>query len=424
MENGAEKAFNKLFSELEDCKEEEQKVKIEEINEAMEVMRKEELESVFTKEQFDKMEQMIEEKKMLMENAILVLKHIGYMKELKFTSNLSFERSLLSKRFEEMIGDGNEKKEGKDEKLLDDLYECHLLNKCNVTSNETLKIYVRRLLKVALKKEEKEEVGKEVEMALMALSCIREYFRILKKLYLEEISEIIQHHQEHHNLTQLAYQSAWGFLISRFVNEKSLGDAIVNELHFAREAARELEELSKRVDWKRGKETKEEYILLRWFRTFNNFFRGCKLWNEEFAGLIESIVRILRTAKDNYGEISNQCISSLRNAADSTGVKVEDLLKGGAVDAVLEEIQQSIIDRKTAYECLNFFYFISWRMKEKGDDKMKEAKRKITKRELFEKLEEEGYEDDISSFYRLLCFLKKIYFDKLPTNISVYFVNV
>ncbi|KAH7821157.1 uncharacterized protein MONOS_6363 [Monocercomonoides exilis] len=421
MENGATKTFFKLFSELEDCKEEEQKVKIEEINGVIDGMDKREFISIFTKEQFDKMYKMIEENKMSMENAILMLKHIGYLKELKFISNLSFERSLLSKRFEEMIADGNEKKYTKNEKLLADLWECHLLNKCNVTSNETLNTYIRRLLKIASNKEGKEEIRKEVEMALLALSNVK-FYRILKKLYLEEISEIIQHHQKHRNLTQLAYQSAWGFLMNRFDNENSLGDAIVNELHFAREAARELEELSKGVDWKRGKETKEEFILLRWFRTLDSFFYLCKLWNEEFAGLIESIVRVLRTAKDSYGEISKKCAFSLRRAADSTGVKIEDLLKGGAVGVVLEEIQQSTIDHKTAYDCLNFFYFISWRMEEKGYDKMKEAKRKITKRELFEKMEEEGYEDTIASFYGLLRFLNKKYVDKLPTKISVYFM--
>ncbi|KAH7828412.1 uncharacterized protein MONOS_15190 [Monocercomonoides exilis] len=104
------------------------------------------------------------------------------------------------------------------------------------------------LLKVTLKKEEDEETQKEVEMALLALSCIYSHYEIEQKQYLNEIKEIIHYHQEHHNLTRLAYLYAWEFLILRLNTDKSLNEVIVNELHFIREARREIEDLSKCVD--------------------------------------------------------------------------------------------------------------------------------------------------------------------------------
>ncbi|KAH7819317.1 uncharacterized protein MONOS_9719 [Monocercomonoides exilis] len=183
-----------LFYELEDCPEIEQKVKILEMNEMVDEMDEEEFRQVFTVELFNRIDQMIEEKK------------------------LSFEKSAV------------------------------LLKQA-----------------VALKKEESEEAQKEVEMALLALSCINDNDFLEQKLYLNEIREIIQYHQECRNLSHLAYQSAWKFLMGRFYESKSLEGLIVNELHFVREARRELEDLTRRVDWKkkeveRGKETKEEHI--------------------------------------------------------------------------------------------------------------------------------------------------------------------
>eukprot|EP00770_Monocercomonoides_exilis_P000423 MONOS_420.1-p1 / transcript=MONOS_420.1 / gene=MONOS_420 / organism=Monocercomonoides_exilis_PA203 / gene_product=unspecified product / transcript_product=unspecified product / location=Mono_scaffold00007:27207-27823(-) / protein_length=132 / sequence_SO=supercontig / SO=protein_coding / is_pseudo=false len=74
--------------------------------------------------------------------------------------------------FEKMIIDENEKKEGKNEKLLVDLCECYLLFYSGVFSSKMLSLCVPCLLKFALKKEEREKVQKEVEMALLALSCI------------------------------------------------------------------------------------------------------------------------------------------------------------------------------------------------------------------------------------------------------------
>ncbi|KAH7821033.1 uncharacterized protein MONOS_17783 [Monocercomonoides exilis] len=113
-----------------------------------------------------------------------------------------------------------------------------------MTVSEIFDKFVPSVLKVALKKEESEEIQKEVEIALLSLSNIG-YCKVRQEQYYFEIKEILKYHQEHHNLTHLAYQSAWQFFIYRFFNDNSLEDTISNELHFGREATRELEELEK-----------------------------------------------------------------------------------------------------------------------------------------------------------------------------------
>ncbi|KAH7831001.1 uncharacterized protein MONOS_16098 [Monocercomonoides exilis] len=235
--------FSKLLDQLDHCNETEQKQKIPEMNEIIDGMNNEELKSIFTEERFDKIYKMIEEKKMTMENVILLLKHAGNCNVLKNVWNRCFERSSLRGRLMKMIIEEDKKNEEKNEKLLVDLCECYILPSCSFSSG-LLSICVPCLLKAALKKEEDEETQKEVEIALLALSNLSKYVKVPKELFLDEIKEIIEYHQEHHNLTQLAYQSAWQFLIKRFIRNKSYED-IVNELHFAREASRELEELSK-----------------------------------------------------------------------------------------------------------------------------------------------------------------------------------
>eukprot|EP00770_Monocercomonoides_exilis_P007635 MONOS_7596.1-p1 / transcript=MONOS_7596.1 / gene=MONOS_7596 / organism=Monocercomonoides_exilis_PA203 / gene_product=unspecified product / transcript_product=unspecified product / location=Mono_scaffold00263:62540-63309(+) / protein_length=235 / sequence_SO=supercontig / SO=protein_coding / is_pseudo=false len=233
-----------------------------------------------------------------------------------------------------MIIEGNKKKDGKDEYQLVNLCECYLLN-CALAPNEFPSICLPCLLKAASKKEEDDETQKEVEMALLSLSNIP-YFRFDKELYLNEIKEIILNHQERHNLTRLAYQSAWQFLMNEFEYEEGLEGVIVNELHFIKEAPTEMEELSKYANWKRekkderGKEIKEELPLIGWLGTLKCYFLSCKLWNEEFAGLIDGILRAFRAAKENYRDISYWCVCSFEEAADQNAVKGDDLLKGGS----------------------------------------------------------------------------------------------
>eukprot|EP00770_Monocercomonoides_exilis_P014578 MONOS_14524.1-p1 / transcript=MONOS_14524.1 / gene=MONOS_14524 / organism=Monocercomonoides_exilis_PA203 / gene_product=unspecified product / transcript_product=unspecified product / location=Mono_scaffold01018:2855-3904(-) / protein_length=327 / sequence_SO=supercontig / SO=protein_coding / is_pseudo=false len=327
-----------------------------------------------------------------------------------------------------MIAEENlKKKEEKNEKLLIDLCECYI-SLYYLLSPEIISICVPCLLKVALKKEENEKTQKEAETALLALSNIKFDF-LNQGQYLNEIKEIIKHHQEHRNLTRLAYQSAWEFLVTKFLDDGSLKEVIVNELRFGREAARELEALSKCVDWKRkkevrGKEKKEEIALLRWLQALVVFLSSSKLWNEEFIELIGSIVQVFRAARENKREISYWCISSLRNAAGNGFVPIEAFLKNGAINAVLEEFQRPTLDDEKAYECLKFFINASNRMEEKMDNKMVEVKRKITKKELFDKLEEEGYEDTIISFHKIFDYLNRKYYRETSLNISDYFANI
>eukprot|EP00770_Monocercomonoides_exilis_P008026 MONOS_7984.1-p1 / transcript=MONOS_7984.1 / gene=MONOS_7984 / organism=Monocercomonoides_exilis_PA203 / gene_product=unspecified product / transcript_product=unspecified product / location=Mono_scaffold00289:33874-34863(+) / protein_length=311 / sequence_SO=supercontig / SO=protein_coding / is_pseudo=false len=301
-----------------------------------------------------------------------------------------------------------DKKEEKNEKLLVDLCECYLLFYIEFPSLDLILTCVPCLLKATLKKEENDETQKEVEIALLALSRINRHYFLRQELYLKEITEIIEHQQKHRNLSQLAYQSTWKFFIYRYFNDYFLKGNIMNKLHFGREAARELEELIKCVDWNRkngeegGKEAKEELILLRCLQTIVVYFCICKLENEENEGLIKSIVKVLRAVKDNRRDISDQCISSLRNAAENRVVKVEYLLKGGAVEAVLEGMQRPTLNECLRFDCLQFFMNVSERLNEKVDNKTEEEERKATKRKIIDKMEEEGYEDTITSFHKTL----------------------
>ncbi|KAH7832295.1 uncharacterized protein MONOS_16871 [Monocercomonoides exilis] len=423
--------FSKLLREMEECGEDEQKQKIEEMKELINEMNTDDFRHVFTKEQFNKFEKMIEEKKISLENAALLLKHVGYCKKLKNIWIDGLKESLLNKRLELIIiAEDEKKKDEKNENLLIDLCECYI-SLSRGFPPELLSICVPHLLKKALMKGKNEEIQKEVEIVLLALSNI-DHYGVNQALYLDEIKEIIQHHQEHHNLTQLAYQSAWLFLSYRlFFNDKSFKEVVANELHFVREAKRELVELTRQVDWmkkeeNRGKkEEKELYIFFGWFSSIGNFLINCDLWNEEFAGLICSITRLLRVAKDNYRDIRRWFISILKTAAQKGAAKVDDLLKGGAVEAVLEEILQPAIDGMTEEDCFIFFLNISERLNEKEEDEKEEEERKAAKMEIFEKLEKEGYEDAIFSFHEKLP--KAVFhpsFMFVPKNLSDYLMHL
>ncbi|KAH7818682.1 uncharacterized protein MONOS_15802 [Monocercomonoides exilis] len=245
-----------------------------------------------------------------------------------------------------MIIDENEKKEGKNEKQIAYLSKCYLFLNFRFSS-ELLSICVPCLLKIASKKEESEEAQKEVEVALLALSNIEQSDKLDQKLYLTDITEIIEYNQEHQHLTRLAYQSAWQFLGKGFFKEKILEDVITNELYLGRDAVRELEDLSKSVDWKRkeergkeAKEVKEVLITGRLLSAINDNLAWCTLWNESFTGLIGRIVQVFRASRDNNREIDMECIESMSKAACCKTVKDVVLLISGAVDDVSEEIQQ------------------------------------------------------------------------------------
>ncbi|KAH7821875.1 uncharacterized protein MONOS_2787 [Monocercomonoides exilis] len=419
------KKFTELFSEFEDCDKVSQKQNVYELNRLIDEMNKEEFRSVFNNEMFDKINKMIEEKKMDLKNAILLLKQVGYCNELNESQICGFYFTLLSKSFEKMIFEEEEKKEEKDEKLLVDLCECNLLLG-SIFSSKLISICVPCLLKVASDKEENEEAQKEVEMALLALNNIG-FCKVEQELFLDKITEIIKYLQEHRNLTRLAYQSVWQFLINQLRNNRSWEYVVANELHFAREAIKELEELSKCVDWKRQKdeegvnETKEEIILKRWLKTLLIYFRYCQLRNEEFVKLIGNIAQILRTAKNNFGEICDRCLECFDNSVRNKSVEIEHFLESGAIDVIFEMIVQSNIDLRQNICCLSFIKKLCKRLKEKKASESYEAKRKEVKRKLFEKLEEYGYEDWTIGFN--YCFVEEdedCYF--LIENLNDYFV--
>ncbi|KAH7824569.1 uncharacterized protein MONOS_5310 [Monocercomonoides exilis] len=393
-------------------------------------MGKEEIESAFTKELFDKMQKMIEEKKMSMENVIVLLKRMGYCKTLKKIWIHSFEKSFLNKRFEKMIVEEEKKKdEEKHEILLVDLCECYLLLSKGIP-DELLSICMSCLLKVATKNEKNDEVLEEVEVALLALSCINMFCNVPKELYLSELKEIIKHHQEHHNLTRLAYQCIWEFLINRLIKDENLEDVALNELHFVREARRELKDLTGSADWKgkeegeKGgrKEAKEVLVIKRWLLTLICFLYLYKLLSEELTGLFGGVVSVFRAAKDNCVDVSSWCTTSLRRIADIRAIDVDVSLKKGIVDLFSGEMKQSSLNDEIIKDGLFFFFKISGRLKEKTDNEAEKMKRKATKMEMFEKMEEEGFEDSIVSLYGEISFLNKKY-KELSKNLADYFVN-
>ncbi|KAH7818428.1 uncharacterized protein MONOS_18016 [Monocercomonoides exilis] len=418
------KKFTELFSQLSYSSDDEQREKIEEMNEVMGKMNKEEFMSVFTKDLSNRMKEMTDEKILSMENAILLLKHVGYCQTLKCFYDFAFKDSFLSDRFQEMIIEEKMMKEEKDEKLLVDLCECYLLLN-RWPSSEMSSIIVPCLLKVALKREESEESQKEVEMALLALSNFWSD-KVPKELWINEFKEIFQYHKEHHNLTRIAYQSAWKFFLSRTHFDHSLEHVIVNEVHFEREAIRELEELAKWMNWKKKeeemskKESKEVLIIGRWLCALGIFFRLFRFWKEEFAELIGSVANVCRTARENYKEISNWCIFVFEAAAGSRDATIEDLLESGAIDAIFEEIHKPTMDDRITNKILNFFMSISRKAKEKKRDEMEEVKRKEAKRKVFEMMEEEGIEDDVIGRYCNIIEGAR-YFEPLSKCLEDYF---
>ncbi|KAH7817519.1 uncharacterized protein MONOS_4789 [Monocercomonoides exilis] len=127
--------FSKLFDELENCNEDSQKQKILEMNEVTEDMNEKEFLSVFTKELFDKINKMIEEKKISFQNALFLLKHTGRCNALKCMQISSFEDCSLRYLFEDMIAHENfsknsdvgDRKDSLSEKDLADLCKSYIM---------------------------------------------------------------------------------------------------------------------------------------------------------------------------------------------------------------------------------------------------------------------------------------------------------
>ncbi|KAH7817437.1 uncharacterized protein MONOS_8840 [Monocercomonoides exilis] len=179
---------------------------------------------------------------------------------------------------------------------------------------------------------------------------------IKKKLYLNEMTDVIKYHQECGNLTQLAYQCAWEFLINGLYYEEKL-ESVVDELHFVREAQSEMNELKKCIDCekkehekeKERNEMKEELILTGWLEVLEIYLSSCNSRNEKIIEVIRSVIQVLRAAKDNHGDIYRQCIQSLGTAARNRDIQIDGLLKSGAVNVFLEKVQQITIEDSNAF---------------------------------------------------------------------------
>ncbi|KAH7821970.1 uncharacterized protein MONOS_17731 [Monocercomonoides exilis] len=422
--------FYFLFHKLIKCIEAEQRNVIEEMKGVMEEMERKEYDSFFSTELFNELNETIEKQKMSLENTLVLLKHIGYCKVMKEIQNYSFDNSSLGKRFEKLILEEDRKKEREREKFFVDLCESYLFLRhyyCKL-SKEMTSICVSCLLKVALNKIETEETQKEVEMALLALGEISVDVHVEKELFLKDIEEIIKYHQEHRNLTQFAYQSAWQFLIIRFIFERSLEEVIVNELHFVREAARELEELSKRANWRRKaeetKRMKEVIAIEKWIRTIKELFVYFGNWREECVELIHSLVTVCKSARENVRETFRNCISLFHDMASLTTVSTDCFTKGGVFGLILEEIQQSTLEDVVAWNCSIICYWQFRRLEEDEDCEIDEVERKTIKKEVFDRIEEEGYEDIITSFHETFEFFNNKFYMSFSTNIVDYFVNI
>ncbi|KAH7826957.1 uncharacterized protein MONOS_18593 [Monocercomonoides exilis] len=428
MEVTCPEKFQELLDELGCCSEIEQKQIIEEMNEAIDRMDEKEFESILATELFNKVDKMIKEKNLSMENAILLLKHVGYYKVLLNLWCYEFYDSLLCGRFEKLIIEEEKKNEEKNENLLVDLCECYaVLNGYYISREELFFICVSCLLKVALKKEEDETTQKEVEMALLALTCLREGIEIKKKKNLKKIKGIIKYHQKHHNHTHVAYQSAWNLLIIKNTLDKNYEKLIVNELHFGMEATRELEELVRCVDWKKKEKDSERRMKMidfaivdRWLDIIEIFFEYFEINSEEFADLTGCMIRLCRVTRGNRSDVVYRCCSIFVKMIifQPNLIVFNDLMKSGVFDFILEEVHNQTFNDCMTGEFLIFFLNVSRKLKEKEKDENEEVKRI-----LFDKMEEEGFEDVIASFHEMFNFLSSEYFYGLSLNVSDYYLN-
>ncbi|KAH7815049.1 uncharacterized protein MONOS_18700 [Monocercomonoides exilis] len=220
--------------------------------------------------------------------------------------------------------------------------------------------------------------------------------------HFREISEIIKCHQLNHNLTHLGYQSALSLLFCNFYEGKEFASEDLENLHFFQEVIRELKELINYVNWKKKerkeKEKNEVWIIKRWLRLLLKYFNEVYL-REENEGLIECIVKLCDVSNENHRDIRNNCICLIGSIMRVAYVDAEYLLRCRAVDVIFEDIHQTVLHFDICYQCLKILLVITNRLNEKTKDEKLEHKQKIIKREIYEKFEEEGYDDISLSFY-------------------------
>eukprot|EP00770_Monocercomonoides_exilis_P012718 MONOS_12662.1-p1 / transcript=MONOS_12662.1 / gene=MONOS_12662 / organism=Monocercomonoides_exilis_PA203 / gene_product=unspecified product / transcript_product=unspecified product / location=Mono_scaffold00716:4992-6454(+) / protein_length=395 / sequence_SO=supercontig / SO=protein_coding / is_pseudo=false len=382
--NRAEKYTEMLF-QLRNYSAEEQTQRVGEMNSLMDQMGEDEMDNHASKV-FEEFCRMIEEKKVSLENTISLMKRVGYANIMK------------------------------------SIYAIYL----NI-SPEIIPVYVPCMLNAALKKEESEETRKEVEDALLALNYIEEAHFVRIELFQSKIKEIIMYHQEHRNLSHMGYRSAWHFYLNRLLDYSFLGDAIVNELHFVREAARELEELSRsvRMKQKEGKVISPEfkYTVNGWLETVLYYRQSGPRAKEDYVPLVQSMVCLRKAARGIENEMFGINSQTYELMALYIAGSVEDLLKGGVFEAVLEEMQRDFIENHKMHDCYKFFLAIQ-ELKMRAEPTANEAQKKEIKMKLHEKLEEEGFEDIIIGNYEVNGQISKVYCPKISVNVVDYLVYI
>eukprot|EP00770_Monocercomonoides_exilis_P015039 MONOS_14985.1-p1 / transcript=MONOS_14985.1 / gene=MONOS_14985 / organism=Monocercomonoides_exilis_PA203 / gene_product=unspecified product / transcript_product=unspecified product / location=Mono_scaffold01120:4915-5803(+) / protein_length=270 / sequence_SO=supercontig / SO=protein_coding / is_pseudo=false len=204
-----------------------------------------ELGCVFAGKAFEKIFEMVEGEKLVLEDGIMLLKHVGYFKALSDIHTDNDGESSFRKRFERRVMNEEWKKGPKKEKMLNDVCECYALSyEQFVTFNFSL-VCVPRLLGVASNKGDSQDAQKEVETALLALSHIGEDEYVEEDVFMSSIVSVIVRHQQNSNLTQLAYQSAWQFLMNRMHTKAQMESAMSMHFGFVEEGRRELAEKGK-----------------------------------------------------------------------------------------------------------------------------------------------------------------------------------
>ncbi|KAH7831259.1 uncharacterized protein MONOS_3893 [Monocercomonoides exilis] len=359
---------------------------------------------------------MIKENILNFGNALVILKHMGFCKTINGIKSSGFTDSSLGTRFAMMIVEENKKKEGINKQLLIDLCECYLLLN-DKFSSELRSICGPCLFYVASNKSEREEVKTEVEMSLLALAKLEGSKENCS--YLDVIDEIIKYHQKHHNLTRLAYQSAWSFLVGYLYSKDYLKVEIMYKMHFARESTSELEELLKRNNLvkkeKSLEEMKEVRIIGNWVKILIEVaYHGCNMSRKIFVGLFSLIARLYKATKGFERKISDDCINLFCEVIKLNENPLPVLVRSGATGCVLEEMSQSTLHDNALMDCLQFLHSQSEIITEGIFEDFDETEWNF-KRELFDILEEDGYEDLItSSCCANLFLINEYWFELIP----------
>ncbi|KAH7818909.1 uncharacterized protein MONOS_1718 [Monocercomonoides exilis] len=142
--------------------------------------------------------------------------------------------------------------------------------------------------------------------------------------------------------------------------------------------------------------------------------------------LCQNLVKLGRSTRDSQRDVFERvfAIFLMMIRYQPTLAVVYDLLKGGVFDLISDEMQKRTFEDVIARNCFEFLLALSKRLDIEYDDEGEEMKRKATKKEVFEKMEEEGYEDIITSYCEALLDLYENYYTELSLIISDYFIYV